>query len=315
MRNLREHALAAGALCSAALVALVALLTPDAAPASAAGVSAPPVESSSASMPLQAPQPAGDMVWLQQQMALAIDQYWVPGDYAVAVTDLQTGETVSVNGDRQQLSGCVINLFALYQVVRDLWWSRYSQGDVEWLIAETIWSSNATTARDLYGILGKGDVVEGVRRVDRLIREELGLSGIVLDHPPAYGDSIGVNPDNWVTAEAMNQGLAALWNGAVVSEPSWRAFLLYYMTQVKPGLNYLTAAVPAVVSHKNGFLWATTGYVDNDVGIVRLQRDGVEYAYAITFLSSGVSEEYADIPLGQQLGNLAYQVMAARYLY
>jgi hypothetical protein len=69
------------------------------------------------------------------------------------------------------------------------------------------------------------------------------------------------------------------------------------------------------VSHKNGFLQATSGYVDNDVGIVRLQRGGAEYAYAISFLSSSVETEYADIPLGQQLGNLAYQVMSARYLY
>jgi hypothetical protein len=255
------------------------------------------------------------MVWLQEQMSLAIDQYSVPGDYAVAVTDLQTGETVSVNGDRQQLAGCVMNLFALYQTVRDLWWARYPQSHVESLIAATIWSSNPHTARELYGIIGGGDVVEGVRRVHQLAGEDLGLSGVVLDHPPAYGESIGVSPDNWVTALSMNQALAALWHGQVVSEPSWREFLLYHMTQVKPGLQYLTAAVPAIVSHKNGFLQATSGYVDNDVGIVRLQRGGTEYAYAISFLSSSVGTEYADIPLGQQLGNLAYEVMSARYLY
>ncbi len=34
---------------------------------------------------------------------------------AVAVTDLQTGETISVNGDRQQLTGCTINLLAIMQ--------------------------------------------------------------------------------------------------------------------------------------------------------------------------------------------------------
>jgi hypothetical protein len=220
-----------------------------------------------------------------------------------------------VNGDRQQLSGCVINLFALYQVVRDLWFAQYSQDSVEGLIAETIWSSNASTARELYRIIGGGDVVEGVRRVERLIHEELHLDAVVLDHPPAFGESIGVSPDNWVTAVSMNQALAALWHGQVVSEPSWRSFLLAQMTQVKPGLNYLTAAVPAVVSHKNGFLPTWGGYVDNDAGIVRLERDGIEYAYAITFLSAGVATEYADITLAQQLGSLAYQVMSARYLY
>lgn len=315
MRNFRKHANPA-VLAAATFVALTAFSATVAdSPAQSA---ATPARQLSQTLPASqvAPALAGDMVWLQEQLTAAIDQYWVPGDYAVAVTDLQTGETVSVNGDRQQLAGCVINLFALYQVVRDLWFAQYPQEFVEGLIAETIWSSNASTARELYGIIGNGDVVEGVRRVDRLIHDELHLDAVILDHPPAFGESIGVSPDNWLTALSMNQALAALWHGQVVSEPSWRAFLLSHMTRVKPGLNYLTAAVPAVVSHKNGFLPTYgSGYVDNDAGIVRLQRDGIEYAYAITFLSAGVAEEYADITLAQQLGSLAYEVMAARYLY
>lgn len=256
---------------------------------------------------------AGDMVWLRDRMIEAIENYWAPGRYAVAVTDLQTGETVSVNGDRPQLSGCVVNLFALIHALRDVWWTRYPLDHVDSLIASTIWSSNATTARDLYSVIGSGDATEGVRRVERLVREELALSAVVLDHPPAYGDSIGTSPDNWVTADSMNAALAALWHGQALPEPSWRDFLLYQMTQVKPGLNYLTAVVPEVVSHKNGFMWTPEGYVDNDIGIVRLQRGGAEYAYALSFLSEGVGDEYADIPLGQELAHLAYAVMSARY--
>lgn len=305
-----------------ALVAFVSLAAVTLYMASGAAASgrAPSVASTTAVTdaavtPRQAPQPAEDMLALQDAMTRAIEQYWVPGKYAVAVTDLQTGETVSVNGDQPRLSGCVVNLFALYQAVRDVWSGRYPQEYVDALIRATIWSSNATTAQELYGIIGGGDVVEGVRRVHDFINEELRLDAVVLDHPPAYGDSIGVSPDNWVTAVAMNRALAALWHGEVVPELSWRDYLLYHMTAVKPGLNYLTAAVPEVVSHKNGFLWASTGYVDNDAGIVRFQRGDTEYAYAISFFSEEVTEEYADIPLGQQLGNLAYEVMTARYPY
>jgi hypothetical protein len=67
------------------------------------------------------------------------------------------------------------------------------------------------------------------------------------------------------------------------------------------------------VSHKNGFFYGSNGYVDNDSGIVRLQRGDTEYAYAVTFLSEQVPSEYGDVTLGQQLGALAYEVMAARY--
>ncbi|MGE0134799.1 MAG: serine hydrolase [Dehalococcoidia bacterium] len=298
------------ALASALLLALIAPHI------DASARTAPVIPATSPAAPVErepAPPPAADLLLLRDRMAAAIDAYWAPGRYAVAVTDLQTGETVSVNGDRLQLSGCVINLFALLHSVRDVWGARYPQDAVESLIAATIWSSNPHTARELYRLIGDGDVVEGVRRVEAYAREDLGLSGVILDHPPAYSESIGINPDNWVTADAMNAALTALWRHEAIPEPSWREFLLYHMTQVKPGLNYLTAVTPALVSHKNGFLPASTGYVDNDVAIVRFDaRDG-ERAYAITFLSEGVANEYDDIPLGQQLTYMAYEAMTTRY--
>jgi len=253
------------------------------------------------------------MLLLQQQMAQAVEAYWVPGDYAVAITDLQTGETVSVHGDQPQLAGCVPNLFVLFQVARDVEAGKYELDIVDALVSATTWSSNATTARELYGIVGDGDFVAGVSRVNVLVHDVLRLDAVTLDHPPGFDDSIGIDANNWITAVAANQALAALWNGEVVGD-SGRAYLLDRLNAVKPGLNYLTAAVPeGIVSHKNGFLPADTGYVDNDAGIIRLVRGDVEYAYAMTFLSQEVATKYADIPLGQQLGSLAYQVMAARY--
>jgi hypothetical protein len=252
-------------------------------------------------------------VALQAQMSQAIEDYWVPGDYAVAVTDLQTGETVSVNGDQSQLSGCVANLFVLFQAVRDVEAGRYSLDEVDDLVYATTWSSNATTAWELYGIVGGGDTAAGVRRVNSLIHDDLSLDAVILDHPPGFDDSIALDPNNWVTVTAVNRALSALWDGEVVGE-SGRAYLLDALNTVKPGLNYLTAAVPeGLVSHKNGFLQADTGYVDNDAGIIRLVRGDTEYAYAMTFLSQEVATKYADIPLGQQLGTLAYEVMATRY--
>lgn len=246
-------------------------------------------------------------------MKAAIGSYSVPGEYAIAVTDLQTGETVSVNGDEQRLSGCVMNLFVILQVARDLEAGRYEVARADELIAATTWSSNAATARELYALVGGGDVIHGVERVDELIRSVLRLEDVIIDHPPLYlADSIDRDFNNWVTAEAVNQALTALWRGEIVG-PKWRTFVLDHLAEVKTGLNYLTAAVPeGVVSHKNGFLLADTGYVDNDAGIVRLQRGRKEFAYAVTFLSEQVPTKYGDVVLGQQLSKLAYDVMSAR---
>jgi beta-lactamase class A len=253
------------------------------------------------------------MLDLQTAMEAAVDAYWVPGVYAVAVTDLQTGETVSVRGRERQLSGCVMNLFVLFQAASDVADGRLPLEAVDALVRATTWSSNAKTARDLYVIAGDGEGVEGVRRVQELVAS-LELDDVLIDHPPAFHEhSLGIDYNNYVTAESMNRALAALWTGEV-AEGEMRDYLLEVLEGVKPGLNYLTAVVPdGTVSHKNGFFIGSNGYVDNDVGIIRLQRGDVEYAYALSFLSEQVPTEYGDVALGQQLGALAYEVMAARY--
>jgi hypothetical protein len=175
-----------------------------------------------------------DLVALQAAMQQAIDQYWVPGDYAVAVTDLQTGEAVSVNGDRPQLAGCVANLFVLFQVARDIEAGSLAAADVEGLVRTTTWQSDAFTAWQLYGVVGGGDVVTGVQRVNSLIHDVLRLDEVILDHPPGFDDSIALDPNNWVTAEVVNRALAALWRGEVVG-PDGRAYLLDHLARVSRG--------------------------------------------------------------------------------
>jgi beta-lactamase family protein len=263
--------------------------------------------------PEPTPEVGADLQDLEASMAAAIDEYWVDGNYAIAVTDLQTGETVGHRMKTPQMSGCVMNLYVMYQVARDLEAGRYDLEDVDALMRATTWSSNAVTAWELYKIAGDGDVLDGVRRVSALVRD-LGLDAVILDHPPGYpDDSLGRDYNNWVTAESTNMALAALWNGDVVGD-EYREYLLEVLSEVKPGLNYLTAAVPeGIVSHKNGFFVGDTGYVDNDAGIIRLDRDGREYAYAVSFLAEEVPTKYGDVVLGQQLSTLAYNVMAARY--
>jgi beta-lactamase class A len=251
-------------------------------------------------------------------MEQTIASYPVEGRYAVAVTDLQTGETVSVNGERKQLSGCSMNLFVLLQVAMDMERGRYAPETVDLvdgLISATTWSSNAATARDLYAIAGDGDALAGVARVDALIRERLGLTDTVIDHPSLYPEFSLGRGDDWLTATEANEALAALWRGDILT-PAWRDYLLSRLATVKPGLNYLTGIVAgsgAIVSHKNGFFEYGEGFVDNDVGIVRFTKGGEEVAFAISFLSEGVPIKYADVVMGQQLVQLAFAFFSTTY--
>jgi len=265
--------------------------------------------------PAEDPPPDERFAELQQALAGTIAAYGVDGMYAIAVTDLQTGQTIGVNGGRQQRAGCLLNLFVIIETLRQVQAGAIPLEAVDGLIRQTIWASDATTARELYEIAGGGDVIAGVSAVERLLHETLKLDSIVADHPPAYPEwSLAISDDNWVTAEAMNAALGALYRGELL-DADWTHYLLEAMRVVKPGLNYLTANLPdeAVVSHKNGFFWAEDGYIDNDTAIVRFESGGQWYAYAITFLSEQIEEEYADIWLGRDLVRMTWEYFRETY--
>lgn len=234
-------------------------------------------------------------------------------DVAVAVTDLQTGESIHVNGDDPKLTGCTINFLVLLQTVKDLQEGRYPESWVGDLISSTVWSSNPVTARELLLISRDGDLITALEDANSLM-QSLGMTSSFLDHPPAYPHETLDRVSNYFTANDVNRALKALWDGQVVSIP-WRDYLLDKMVGVKPGLQYLIPAGvgDATVSHKNGFFAFRGGWIDNDAGIVTFNRGGQTYAYAITFLSQDVATKYANVPLGQMVSSLAWQHLSDSY--
>lgn len=256
-----------------------------------------------------APNPA--LLQLRDSLAAQMQQWSF--DSAVAVTDLQTGETIDVNGNVPHHAGCSINFFVLLSVVMDLEQGRYPESYVGDLIARTIYSSNPITARTLLIQTG-GSVPAGVLKIGDLMRR-LGLHASFFDHPPAYYDEFSLmGLANVLTANEMNRALASFYHGGVVGF-FWRDYLMQKMVGVKPGLQYLIPAGVGggVVSHKNGFSWVPGGWIDNDIGIVTFNRGGVTYAYAISFFTQNVPYEYADIPLGQTVSRLVWQYFSNRY--
>jgi hypothetical protein len=278
--------------------------TPDL-PARLPPVVSPPQDA--ALPPVREPVLDPALVALQERMQAAVDEYWVTGNFAVAVTDLQTGQAISVYGDRIQVAGCIWNLPVIIRTLQDVQAGRYPLSDVEATIRQTLWASDASAALRLYATVGDGDHVLGVRHVLDMARGR-GLSDSIIDHPPAFTDyNLGISEPNLVTAEEVNVLLADLYEGRLLND-EWTGWLLDAMTRVKPGLNYLTAyGTGGTVSHKNGFLPDGASWGDNDAGIVRFERNGQELAYAITFLSEGVPTKYADIPLGQKLSLMAWE--------
>jgi hypothetical protein len=106
------------------------------------------------------------LLTLRDRLAAAIDESGI--NAAVAVTDLQTGESIDVNGDSPRHAGCTANWFVLLSTVVDLQEERYPEIDVGSLISRTIWGSNPVTARDLSS-RPAGRRRSGVAKIRRLL--------------------------------------------------------------------------------------------------------------------------------------------------
>ena len=260
---------------------------------------------------LMLPAPNADFLALRDALQAQIAASGL--DAAVAVTDLQTGESINVNGEQPRLPGCTINFFVILSVVMDLQEGLYSESEVGDLISRTVWSSNPVTARDLLRKTGIGDIGAGLVKVNQLL-DLLGLPVSSYDHPPAYPQESLQGTVNVLTANETNRALTAVYEARVL-DPGWRDYLLSKLTGVKPGLQYLIPAGVGggVVAHKNGFFAEYSGWVDNDAGIVLFDRGGRRYAYAISFFTESVPYKYADIPLGQTVSSLVWQYFSSRY--
>ena len=255
--------------------------------------------------------PNAELLQLRDRLAAQVEASGI--NAAAAVTDLQTGESIAVNGDTPRLAGCTLNWFVILSVMIDLQEDRYPESDVGDLIAQTIYGSNPITARTLLLKTG-GSVPAGVYKISGLLAR-LGMSSSVFDHPPAYPDEFSLRGwPNIVTANDVNRALTSFYHGAIVNM-QWRDYLLDKMTGVKPGLQYLIPAGVGygTVSHKNGFSWVTGGWIDNDIGIVTFDSGGSTYAYAISFFTQDVPTKYDDIPLGQSVSSMVWQYFANRY--
>lgn len=233
---------------------------------------------------------------------------------AVAITDLQTGETVDVNGYDNRLPGCTLNLFVIMSVVQELQAGTAPEPIAGDLIAQTITRSDPILARRmLKDWVGDDNLYRGIERLN-VFMQALGMHDTLFDHPPAFPEeSLNGGINNETTARDANRGLRALWDGQVVS-PVWRDYLLQKMTLVKPGLQYIigSAGYDAVRSHKNGFLYEQ-GWSDNDIGIVWFERGGQRYGYAISFYSQYLRGKYDAIPLAQEIAAQAYEWFVSRY--
>jgi beta-lactamase class A len=254
---------------------------------------------------------------LQDQLAPLVNGW--AGLNAVSVTDLQTGRTIGVNGDRPQMSACTIKIFIMMAVAQDIEAGKYTHDDIAGLVQSAMGPSNTWPARELIKRVGNGSVGDGIHRINAIMWD-LGMHDSILTHPPdypheeyGYKKSHGIT-ENLLTTDDLNLALGKLWRREALS--AWATdYVLWSMTLAIPGQQYsLGGGIPeeATLYHKIGLLYAPDN-TWNDAGIVTFERNGQHYAYAISYMGSHVPDWHDAYYHGADVSWLAWQAFSAAY--
>ncbi len=233
-------------------------------------------------------------------------------DVAVAVTDVQTGKTISVNGNVLHKTGCTINMFALLAAV-DRFQAGVASPDGLWYpINKGIGGSYPPEVKHFLDSVF-GSYTLGVERA-REMMASWWMKTSYFDHVPYYGGE--EPPPNILTALEMNDVLNKLYHGQLFSA-EWTGYTLQVLTDIAPYVQYiLPKYLPyqASVAHKIGYYWDYDGWVNNDAGIVTFTgSDGLLKAYIISYMSQGARSEYIGYSFGARISRVVWDGIAPKY--
>lgn len=258
---------------------------------------------------------SAEMLALKDQLAATITDYEtrVGIDVGLAVTDLQTGETISINGNVVHKTGCVINMFGLFAAVDEFQAGNASPSGLGYSIKKGIGGSYPPEVKNFLEAI-YGYYPDGVVHARELMNE-WGMKMAWYDHIPYYGGSDSP-PANLLTPLETNRIFGRLWNDELFDEP-WTNYTISVLRDSYAYADYiLPKYLPWYVNvgHKIGYYWDYDGWVNNDVGIVSWpSADGSTKAYAISYFSQYAPSEAAGYTFGQRVSLDAYNFMAGRY--
>ena len=196
------------------------------------------------------------------------------GDYAVSVTDLQTDQTISVNGDAEQPAASTIKIFVAIAIAQQIDAGTINQSDVDERMQFMMGESDNEATYELIELLGDGDIVSGTADINALA-QGLGTTGVILDSPPDHPEiDLGLAADNLLTSDDLNMVLAKLYSGKILS-PASTDYVLDLMTLPDDWQNgSVGGPLPdgATFYHKPG--WLDDPYNTwNDAGIVVVKEN------------------------------------------
>ncbi len=256
---------------------------------------------------------SAEFMTLQDALRREIDAYRASTgtDAAIAVTDLQTSETISVQGNVAKRNGCTINMYALLAITSEFEAGRGDPASVAASVRSGIGDSYPPQVRAFLEVVF-GDFHRGEQRARELM-SSWGMSASLFDHVPYYGNG---TQNNLLTALENNQTWTKLYRGQLF-DGQWTSYALARLHEIKPGLNYIIPGqLPpqASVAHKIGYYHDIDGWVVADAGVVTFaDRTGQQRAYVVTYLSERAPTEAAGYSFGARLSRMVWDWMHPRY--
>lgn len=273
--------------------------------------STPTTEPTSTKTPETKPQ--DEMQILQGKLAKEIENFH--GRNAISITNILTGETIHVNGERPQLPGCVANLPLALAAVHEIFNmdSPLKSADIESHLFSMVKNSNPHEGVEVIRQLGGGDISKGIKMVNDFMKK-WGMKDSFYDHPPAYpGEYSIAERSNKIVPNEMNQVLAMLTAGKLLQSENAMKYALRMMSNNKPGLNFMIPGqIPdneATVYHKVGWFYGRPNTI-NDAGIV-ISDDG-KFMFSIVVMHEG-DEHIEEQKLFQDAGNFLGRLSKIAY--
>ena len=259
----------------------------------------------------------GEWQTLEQELRdrIAIYEAEVGNRIGLAITNLQTKETISINGDERFIPGCAIKLFVWLSILADVQQGKYSLetsiaadscwyvGGGEWwcghnrkTIGQYVRDALSVSCNTANSILTRQTGIETVNR--RM--QEWGMKQSIYSHwydlewfkgdHTAYLVYSKAELENYLVPEEVNTVLGKLYQGELFP-PEFTQVAIERLTHSSSYLHHndvIPARLPynVTVAHKYGFIPPNRFA---DIGIVITEG----FAFAISFFSNGTSSYQA----------------------
>ncbi|OGY25407.1 MAG: hypothetical protein A2Z24_02860 [Candidatus Woykebacteria bacterium RBG_16_44_10] len=240
-----------------------------------------------------------DLSLLKEPLEREVAAY--SGEVAVAVTDLKTGQNISINGEKDYFPASSIKILILARCLKDVEDGKYKRSQVDSLLSSMMSVSSNYAANTLM-------VRIGLEKLSKF-PEEIGMKSTVFIHGFSDGDPnvprVRFGANN-LAANDANLFWQELFEGKILGEEMRKKMLEYAKL---PKVKLIYAPEEAAVYHKPGYIGSVDAETYIDAGVVETER----FSYVVSFFSRNNPTHQAGADFGQKVTKVIYEWFAQSY--